>query len=339
MKTKLLLVILGLILSSQNIMAQVSSSVPTNGLVGYWPFNGNANDESGNGNNGVPNNIIYDIDRFGNSNSSLNINGNTNSWVDVSISDLSLVNQQTKTFSFWIKLPLSYTGISYYNHIITNKSTLTTLTLPYMQVYGNYPSYISGGYANKFGFAGQSPVSSQLFNDNLWHNIIVVCTNTFNMNLYVDGIYLGTQQFPNISDFTTLNGFRIGNNIGNLSQCAFAGHIDDIGIWNRVLTQQEITELYNGNLSTNSFVNNESLITIYPNPTNSKISIDCGNKTDVMGSEVKITNVLGQEIYTSTLSQQIQDISLSSIVTSGIYFVTIIDISGKTITSKKIVLQ
>ncbi len=36
-------------------MAQVPNYVPTNGLVGWWPFNGNANDESGNGNNGIVN--------------------------------------------------------------------------------------------------------------------------------------------------------------------------------------------------------------------------------------------------------------------------------------------
>ena len=35
-----------------NINAQVPSYMPTNGLVAYYPFNGNANDESGNGNNG-----------------------------------------------------------------------------------------------------------------------------------------------------------------------------------------------------------------------------------------------------------------------------------------------
>jgi hypothetical protein len=29
--------------------------LPANGLVGWWPFNGNANDESGNGNNGTVN--------------------------------------------------------------------------------------------------------------------------------------------------------------------------------------------------------------------------------------------------------------------------------------------
>ena len=34
-------------------MAQVPNYVPTNGLVGWWPFNGNANDESGNGNNEI----------------------------------------------------------------------------------------------------------------------------------------------------------------------------------------------------------------------------------------------------------------------------------------------
>jgi hypothetical protein len=38
-------------LTAQN----VPSYVPTNGLVGWWPFNGNANDESGNGNNGTVN--------------------------------------------------------------------------------------------------------------------------------------------------------------------------------------------------------------------------------------------------------------------------------------------
>ena len=29
------------------LYAQVPSYVPTNGLIGYWPFNGNANDVSG----------------------------------------------------------------------------------------------------------------------------------------------------------------------------------------------------------------------------------------------------------------------------------------------------
>ena len=38
---------------SFNAFSQVPSYVPTSGLVAYWPFNGNAIDESGNGNNGT----------------------------------------------------------------------------------------------------------------------------------------------------------------------------------------------------------------------------------------------------------------------------------------------
>lgn len=52
MKYKLLLLAISLAFNTQIILAQVPSNIPTNGLIGYWPFNGNANDESGNGNNG-----------------------------------------------------------------------------------------------------------------------------------------------------------------------------------------------------------------------------------------------------------------------------------------------
>ena len=46
--------ILVLLCSAQMIMAQVPNYVPTNGLVAYYPFSGNANDASGNANNGEP---------------------------------------------------------------------------------------------------------------------------------------------------------------------------------------------------------------------------------------------------------------------------------------------
>ena len=43
--------------------AQVPSYVSTNGLVGYWPFNGNAQDASGNGNHGTVNGATLSTDR------------------------------------------------------------------------------------------------------------------------------------------------------------------------------------------------------------------------------------------------------------------------------------
>ncbi|MDP4268861.1 MAG: hypothetical protein Q8909_01915, partial [Bacteroidota bacterium] len=44
----------------------IPSYIPLNGLVAWWPFNGNSNDESGNGNNGLNAGASLTQDRFGN---------------------------------------------------------------------------------------------------------------------------------------------------------------------------------------------------------------------------------------------------------------------------------
>ena len=53
----------------------IPSYVPSNGLVGWWPFNGNANDESGLGNNGISSGSTLTSDRFANSNSAYLFDG------------------------------------------------------------------------------------------------------------------------------------------------------------------------------------------------------------------------------------------------------------------------
>ena len=56
------------------------SQLPTNlqnGLVAFYPFCGNANDESGNGNNGTVNGATLTTDRFGNLNSAYSFSNST----------------------------------------------------------------------------------------------------------------------------------------------------------------------------------------------------------------------------------------------------------------------
>ncbi|MFM7726533.1 MAG: hypothetical protein ACKO7B_07520, partial [Flavobacteriales bacterium] len=88
--------------------AQVPSYVPTDGLVGWWPFNGNANDESGNGNDGVVNGAVLASDRNGVVNAAYSFDG---------INDFILCNNfnliqgnVSRTFSFWIKYSIVETG-------------------------------------------------------------------------------------------------------------------------------------------------------------------------------------------------------------------------------------
>ena len=76
MKKNILLVMLA-VLAVFAVEAQIPSYVPTKGLVGYWPFNGNANDESGNGYHGTVLGASLKTDRFGNSNSCYEFSGST----------------------------------------------------------------------------------------------------------------------------------------------------------------------------------------------------------------------------------------------------------------------
>lgn len=74
-------------------------------LIIFYPFNGNANDESGNGYNGRVHGALLTVDRFGNSNSAYSFNG-VNNYIDISYSDLQpdVLFQNSFSVEAWIKL-------------------------------------------------------------------------------------------------------------------------------------------------------------------------------------------------------------------------------------------
>ena len=79
-------------------IAQVPNYVPSNGLVGWWPFNGNANDESGNGNNGTVNGATLTSDRFGNAGKAYSF---VSSYINVPNSNSLQINNQL-SISLWV---------------------------------------------------------------------------------------------------------------------------------------------------------------------------------------------------------------------------------------------
>lgn len=77
-----------LVFTGTLLFSQVPNYVPTNGLVGWWPFTGNANDMSGNGNNGIVNGATLTTDRNGNNNSAYSFNG-VNQFIQVQTPSLN----------------------------------------------------------------------------------------------------------------------------------------------------------------------------------------------------------------------------------------------------------
>ena len=100
-KLKLLFVIVIIVISNSLL-----SQTPTNGLVGYWTFSGNANDSSGNNLNGTVNGAVLTEDRFGNSSSAFNFDG-IDDYILVNDDDLLSFPNNEFTFSFWVNPTLT----------------------------------------------------------------------------------------------------------------------------------------------------------------------------------------------------------------------------------------
>ena len=84
------------------------------------------------------------------------------------------------------------------------------------------------------------PVSSKINYD--WHFIIVTVSATAK-NLYVDGKFISSKNITTPIDILQNNNLRIGAHINDGSQ-QMHGNIDDVRIYNRVLTDFEIQQLY-----------------------------------------------------------------------------------------------
>jgi hypothetical protein len=239
---KQLLTLLSLALAT-TLSAQIPNYVPTNGLVGWWPFNGNANDESGNGNNGTVNGANLTADRFGNVNKAYSFDG-VDDFISTSFSPPLFNN--SRSFSFWIKHSLSLNS-----QIFTYGSFLPSYSSFRLGVNENF----GGCQGISFNVSDGQITKYQVTNDNQWHNVVLTMNtgdNLHDVKIYFDGILLNSLYCSDYAGSTPVNTIsqqtlRIGTDIF-LNQF-YNGSLDDIGIWNRALTACEVQHLYNAELN------------------------------------------------------------------------------------------
>ena len=221
---------------SVRCVKDISITTLNNGLVAYYPFSGNADDSSGNGNHGTVNGANLTTDRFGNNDKAYNFDGQ--STIKVLRNNL-LEPQNELSIICWIypnyspnqgsDEPGSATQILRKGGAFDNGYHLSWSILDNRNIESNY-------YASLGNIIHGTPNETL---KNGWHNIIMTYSILTNQSrLYIDGNIVSSLQCSNIlehSDDLYIGGF---NNFQ-----FFNGKIDDIRIYNRTLTQAEITYL------------------------------------------------------------------------------------------------
>jgi len=224
-----------LVVSIFIITTSMSAQVITNGLVGYWPLDGNANDTSGNGIHGTVYGAIPTSDQAGNFDSAYSFDG-ANDYIQIPAN--ALLNMTNNfTISAWIKLSSNATttgmGIVKWGENIPGGRRC-------IMIWGGSTAtnkvYWSGAYAAA-NVAGPDIV------DDTWYHVTVTVNQSNLASVYVNGTLQNSGTVTlNSYNFT---GVKIGATLSNNIDEHFDGTIDEVGIYNRVLTAQEISTIYN----------------------------------------------------------------------------------------------
>ena len=228
----------GILTITMALAVQVQAqSFITNGLVAYYPFDGNANDKSGNGNNGTLHGAPQLVsDRLGNPNAAYNLNGTTD-WIGAPKSPvLNLTNDLT--IALWVKPRIAqhtiYWSLVSYSDSITDQYAIAFTSQNHIQF-----TYYTGVYHDTVDS------SAAVWTNNVWQHVcVVVATSLKAVSFYQDGKLLSsisqsfTPPIPSVAQPQLYLGLNPGENY------YFPGGIDDIRIYNRALSTNEVQQLY-----------------------------------------------------------------------------------------------
>ena len=215
-----------------------AQSFITNGLVAYYPFNGNANDAEGANNGTIHGGVVLAPDRFGSNNSAYTFNG-VDGYIDVGNPVGN--NPSNLTATAWVKiLSRETSGIVAEDVIITKRQT------PYIG--SGWPDLVVESTAPNAGageimteadnYVAQYRGTSQT-QTNVWLFICEVSSNN-TYQIYVNGILENT-----VTDSHPLNSVE---NMYLMHDGALGtychGLLDDVRIYNRALSSNEVAQIY-----------------------------------------------------------------------------------------------
>ena len=239
--------------SEQNI----PSNVPLNGLLAYYPLDGNGQDKTEFQNHmNMVGQITYTTDDEGGQNKAANFTNSLNGYFELPVSSWSHLNALSNgSLSFWIKLDQKF---------VSNHSFGFGNSFMVKQKHGQGQDFFIGLsddttnlMVHLSGVFPEIPSNYIVGNSSLsldtWYNIVVTW-NGSNQKLYVNGNLDGELNagYDGVPDRTDIDFFSIGsatygtNTSISQSDAGAYGSMDNIAFWNRELSSAEVNSLYNG---------------------------------------------------------------------------------------------
>ncbi len=283
------------------------------GLVAHWELDDNAVDASPNQNNGTVFGPVATDDRFGTPSSAYQFNG-TSDYIALPV--LWATPPDALTWSAWFKVPTTYTegklvihGDNGEFHMATDSNLLT--------VGLHLGSDITTGWL----------YVQHRFEDNHWHFAAGRWENGQLLDLYFDGSIVATTASPEESMMDVGPNFpaTMGRYpYGNLAH--YAGKLDDVRIYDRVLTNAELDSLFGylyASVPEGTAASGTELFQNQPNPAtgSTAISFNLPSAGPVSLRMFDLNGRLVKELENRTLSPGMHTHTLDlSAVDSGVYF-------------------
>jgi len=336
---KKILLSLVLMLSLNEVLKAQGDPQQDSCLIAKYYFNwGNVNDDHVGAYHGTQVGATLVSDRFGNPNAAWYLNGTPNSYIN--LGTYSALKPTTLSVSMWLNITApvySCSGYSYNPILLTKTQTGNNCWESYCFYYDMF--------TNKIAIAGTRLPCNQpcvwtpsAVSSGTWHHLVFTFDNTA-MNLYLDAVLQGTA-FKGFSQvYLAGDSVMVGNSANISNDRYFNGTVDDMRFYQCVLSQTQVTSLYNEpnpvgptgikSLSTQMKTN------IYPNPTSGEFTLTVNKLNE--NSSIEIYNTLGQIINNVPLTNLQTKIDLRE-QAEGIYFIRVLE-NAKPVYFSKVVKQ
>ncbi len=272
---------------SLGIVVQDSSNIETGIPIAYYPFNGNANDESGNDHNGTVQGAVLTPDRFGNPESAYFFNGSFANILVPNHEDLNF--RSAISVSLWMKADELFDRESYPISHGSWKNRWKISIIPEKKI--RWTIYTTLGIKDLD--------SEMTVQEDVYYNVTTVYDGSA-LKIYLNGALNSEVSHSGLLETTSVD-LTIGQELPD-SDYNFKGVLDDIRIYNYDLSKQEISNIFDEGTSVHQ-KNDKAvpeeflLLQNYPNPFNNQTTI---RFQIVRQGKVKLTiyDILGKKIRT-----------------------------------------